>query len=90
MFGSVAVPAGTTQSIGNVPAGAALGLNPGATGSMTVQYRITPNGPLRTWAPGSVTVATDEVVPALWCAVYFEATGADGFAEWSWTDKKYP
>lgn len=87
---SVVVPAGTTQSIGTVPGGATIGVVPGGGGSMTVQYRISPNGPLRTWAPGSVTVATDEATISPYLEMHFTATGEDGFAEWNWADPAYP
>jgi hypothetical protein len=88
--GSVAVPEGTTQSIGAVPGGATIGVAPGSGGSMNVQYRISPNGPLRQWAPGSVTVDTDEATISPYLEMHFTATAADGFAEWNWADPTYP
>jgi hypothetical protein len=88
--GSVVVPEGTTQSIGVVPGGATIGVAPGEGGSMTVQYRISPNGPLRAWAPGAVTVATDEAAISPYLEMHFTATGADGLAEWNWNDPTYP
>jgi hypothetical protein len=75
------VAAGATKSVFNLPGGTTVGVNPGATGSMVVKFRISRDGPLRDWATGSATSPKYEVLSGPMFEVQFSATTADGLAE---------
>lgn len=81
--GSTTIAAGGVFSVSNIPAGTALGVNPGAGGSMLVQYRISSNGPLFDWPAGTVTQQMSDVTGSPSFQVVFSAINANGFAEWN-------
>lgn len=82
MYGSHTVPAGETFSIANVPAGTAIGVSPASGGTMKVQYRITDDGPLRDWQPGTVNLDADDVLRFPVAQLVFGAETEEGLAEW--------
>ena len=82
-FGSKQIQAGESHTISNVPAGTALGVNPGPGGTVRVQYRISPKGQLFDWPSGPVTSQMSDVTGSPSFEIVFTALDADGFAEWN-------
>jgi hypothetical protein len=83
---SVAVEPGTPVVVGEVPASASIGVAPGSGGSMSVSHRVSPNGPLYPWEPGSVTAPAMVSTTSPFFRVVFKPTGVAGLADWNWIE----
>lgn len=84
------VPEGAQDmKLNQVPAWASIGTNPGAGGTMDVLARISDNGAQFSLIGGPSNEPKVAYTQGSFYEIMFVAAGADGVAEWNWSQSQY-